>query len=355
MNKIEKFKRYYKEVKKDLDEMINVFNKKIVNDDNKILKDNLELFAELNSNGKLVRGTLVNLGYYLLKDNKEYSNYLSLAYEVFQTAILVHDDVIDNDEKRRGKDTIHYANMKKYSKYDENVQNLCNNIALCIGDYGLFYANLIISENYINDSNLGRVLNCFNETVLKTAKGEILDVILPFQGKHNLLKAVEIEKNILEIYRLKTAHYTMVGPMSIGLLLAGAEEEKIKEIEEFGEKIGIAFQIQDDILGIYSDAMEKNKDSDIKEFKQTILYSHIINTKYKEEFLKYYGNDNLKENDIEIVKDLFKKSGSYDYANDMMNKYYDEGLKVLNSIKWINKDKKDLLEGFVEYLRVRNK
>ena len=134
MNKIEKFKNYYKEVKKDLDEMINGFNKKIVNDDNKILKDNLELFAELNSNGKLVRGTLVNLGYYLLKDNKEYSNYLSVAYEVFQTAILVHDDVIDNDEKRRGKDTIHYANMKKYSKYDENVRDLGNNIAIKIED-----------------------------------------------------------------------------------------------------------------------------------------------------------------------------------------------------------------------------
>ena len=355
MNKIEKFKRYYKEAKKDLDEMINNFNKDIVNDDNKILKDNLELFAELNSNGKLVRGTLVNLGYYLLKDNKEYSNYLSVAYEVFQTAILVHDDVIDNDEKRRGKDTIHYANMKKYSKYDENVRDLGNNIAICMGNYGLYLSNQLISKNYCNDPNLGKVLNCFNDTVLKTAKGELLDVILPFQGKHNLLKASEIEKYIIEIFRLKTAHYTIVGPMSVGLLLAGAEEEKLKGIEEFGEKIGIAFQIQDDILGIYSDAMEKNKDSDIKEFKQTILYSHIINTKYKEEFLKYYGNDNLKENDIEIVKDLFKKSGSYDYANDMMNKYYDEGLKVLNSIKWINKDKKDLLEGFVEYLRVRNK
>lgn len=355
MNKIEKFKNYYKEVKKDLDKLINNFNKDIVNDDNKILKDNLELFAELNSNGKLVRGTLVNLGYYLLKDNKEYSNYLSVAYEVFQTAILVHDDVIDNDEKRRGKDTIHYANMKKYSKYDENVRDLGNNIAICMGNYGLYLSNQLISKNYCNDPNLGKVLNCFNDTVLKTAKGELLDVILPFQGKHNLLKASEIEKYIIEIFRLKTAHYTIVGPMSVGLLLAGAEEEKLKEIEEFGEKIGIAFQIQDDILGIYSDAMEKNKDSDIKEFKQTILYSHIINTKYKEEFLKYYGNDNLKENDIEIVKDLFKKSGSYDYANDMMNKYYDEGLKVLNSIKWINKDKKDLLEGFVEYLRVRNK
>ena len=183
MNKIEKFKRYYKEVKKDLDKLINNFNKDIVKENNKILKDNLELFADLNSNGKLVRGTLVNLGYYLLKEDKEYSNYLSLAYEVFQTAILVHDDVIDNDEKRRGKDTIHYANMKKYSKYDENVRDLGNNIAICMGNYGLYLSNQLISKNYCNDPNLGKVLNCFNDTVLKTAKGELLDVILPFYSK----------------------------------------------------------------------------------------------------------------------------------------------------------------------------
>ena len=143
--------------------------------------------------------------------------------------------------------------------------------------------------------------------------------------------------------------------MSVGLLLAGADDDKLKDIEKFGEKIGIAFQIQDDILGIYSDAMEKNKGSDIKEFKQTLLYSHIITTPYKDEFLKYYGDINLNEKEIEIVKDLFKKSGSYDYAYEMMNKYYDEGLKELNSIKWINDDKKELIEGFVEYLRIRNK
>ena len=162
MNKIEKFKRYYKEVKKDLDEMINGFNKKIVKDDNKILKDNLELFAELNSNGKLVRGTLVNLGYYLLKDNKEYSNYLSVAYEVFQTAILVHDDIIDHDTLRRGKDTIHYANYKKYNKYSndkEELTNFTNSIALCMGDYGLYSANKIISTAYAKDKNLAKILN----------------------------------------------------------------------------------------------------------------------------------------------------------------------------------------------------
>ena len=355
MNRIEKFKEYYKEEKKDLDNKLNKYNEKIVKEENEILKYNLELFANLNSNGKLVRGTLVNLGYYLLKDNKEYSNDLSLAYEIFQTAILVHDDIIDNDDKRRGKDTIHFSNKNKYSKYSDNVKDLSNNIAICMGDYGLYLANKIISESYSNDPNLGKVLNCFNETVIKTIKGELLDVILPFQEKNNLINTKDIENSILEIYRLKTAHYTIIGPMSVGLLLAGADEVKLKDIEKFGEKIGIAYQIQDDILGIYSDSMEKIKGSDIKEFKQTMLYSHIINTEYKDEFLKYYGNNNLDEKVIETVRNLLKKSGSYDYSYEMMNNYYNDGLKILDSIKWIDRDKKDLIEGFVEYLRTRNK
>ncbi len=355
MDKIEKFKEYYKEEKNNLNKIIDNFNKNLVKEDNELLRYNLELFSNLNSEGKLVRGTLTNLGYYLLKDNKEYSNDLSLAYEIFQTAILVHDDIIDNDDMRRGKDTIHFANKNKYSKYSNDVKDLSNNIALCMGDYGLYLANKTISNSYSNDPNLGKVLSCFNETVIKTIRGELLDVILPFQGKNNLIKEKEIEDNILEIYRLKTAHYTIIGPMSVGLLLAGADEDKLKDIEKLGEKIGIAFQIQDDILGIYSDAMEKIKGSDIREFKQTMLYSHIIKTPYKEELLKYYGDINITEKDIEKVKELFKKSGSYDYAFNMMNKYYDEGIKILNSIKWISNDKKELLEGFIEYLRVRNK
>ena len=101
--------------------------------------------------------------------------------------------------------------------------------------------------------------------------------------------------------------------------------------------------------------MKKNKDSDIKEFKQTILYSYIINTDYKDEFMKYYGNEKLKEKDIETVKEILVKSKAYDYAINMMNKYYDEGIKYLNKISWIKKDKKSLIEGFIEYLRNRKK
>ena len=284
MSTSNKFKDYYKETKEKLEQKIKEFNKDIIKDDAGLINNNLKQFSILNSDGKLVRGVLVNLGYYLLKDDKDYSLDLSLAYEVFQTAILVHDDIIDNDNTRGGKDTV-----------------------------------------------------------------------LPFNVKHNLVNNKDIENNILEIYRLKTSHYTIIGPISVGLLLAGGEEEKIKDIEEFGTKVGIAFQIQDDILGIYSNETGKVKGTDIKEFKQTVLYSHIINTEYKDELMKYYGKNDISEENIVKVQELFKKSGSYEYAVNKMNSLYDDSLETLNNIKWIKEDKKELLRGFVEYLRNRNK
>lgn len=354
---INKFKEYYLKTKEKLDKKIGEYNEKLEKENNSILKENFSLFTNLNKDGKLVRGTLVNLGYYILKDDSDYSLDLSLAYEVFQTGILVHDDIIDNDDTRRGKTTIHHASFQKYQKYakKEEVKHFGESIAICMGDYGLYEANRIISEEYTDDPNLGKVLSNFNNTVLTTIKGELMDVVLPFQGKNNLISKENIEKTIMEIYRLKTAHYTIIGPMSVGLLLAGGNKKMIEDIERFGEKVGIAFQIQDDVLGIYSDNLGKVKGSDIKEFKQTILYSHIIQTDYKDELLKYYGNEDITEKNIIKVQELFKKSGSYDYAIDTMNNLYDEALSLLESYDWISEDKKDLLKGFVNYLRERNK
>ncbi len=358
MNYMDEFKKYYKEEKNKIDEELKEFNHIFSNEKKNILKENMKYLQNLNQDGKNIRGTLVKLGYYLLKEDRDYATKLSLAYEMFQTAILVHDDIIDNDNKRRGKDTIHYANELKYEKISTNkkeVKHLSDSIAICMGDYGLYLANKIIIEAYQKDPNFGKVLMNFNDTVLTTIRGEILDVILPFEGKYNLVKEKEIDDIIMDIYRLKTSHYTIIGPLSVGLLLAGADDKKIKDIENFGEKVGIAFQIQDDILGIYSDEMGKVKGSDIKEFKQTILYSHIIQTEYKEEFLKYYGKEEIEEKRIEYIQNLLKESGSYDYAMNKMNEMYNESLEILEKISWIPEEKKMLLKGFVEYLRERNK
>ena len=349
MNSIEMFKNYYGEMKEKIDQELHSFNTSLT-ESNSFLKKNLEYFGDLNSGGKDIRGVLVTLGYSFLKEDKDYSIPLAVAYEIFQTAILVHDDIIDQDDIRRGKETIHKRNNDSL-----NDTHISNSVALCMGDYGLYCANKLISDSYPNNSNLGKVLSYFNNTVLNTIKGELLDVILPTQSKKGEVSDKELEESIHNIYRLKTAHYTIIGPLCVGLVLAGSKEEYLKDITEFGEKVGIAFQIQDDILGIYSDEMGKVKGSDIKEFKQTILFSHMMKTPLKDEFLKYYGQKELSEENISIVKELLEKSGSKEYAENTMNQLYDEALLLLEKMNWLKDDKKEELKGFVNYLRTRKK
>jgi geranylgeranyl diphosphate synthase type I len=287
------------------------------------------------------------------KENIEYSYKLSLAYEIFQTAILIHDDIIDNDNLRRGKDTIHYANYKKYKSFNEiDAKKTSESIGICIGDYGFFKVNEIIIKNYKDNPNFIKLFNYYNDIVLKTVEGELIDVILSFEGKY-IKEKKNIEENIMLVYKLKTAFYTIIGPLSLGLILGGIDDEKLEDVKIFGEKIGVAFQIQDDILGIYSD-MGKVIGSDIKEFKQTILYSYTCkNEKYRKELLKYYGKEDINEVEINETRRIFKESGAYEYAYNLMNKLYNESIEIVKNNKWIKDEDKQIIVGFIEYLRTR--
>ena len=349
---IQIFNDFYKKIAKEINAYLKDFNESLVKDKTGFLKENLEYLKNLNSDGKLIRGFLIALGYKILKEDFEFSYNLSLAYELFQTSILIHDDIIDNDNLRRGKDTIHFSNFKKYKSLNEaDAKKTSESIAICIGDYGFFKVNEIIIKNYINNPNFSKLYSYYNDIVLKTIEGELIDVVLSFEGKYKEIK--DLEKNIMLVYKLKTAFYTIIGPLSLGLILAGIEDDKLEEIRKFGEKVGIGFQIQDDILGIYSD-MGKVIGSDIKEFKQTILYSYTVqNGKYKEELFKYYGKENIGEMEINETRRIFKECGAYEYAVKLMNKYYDESLEILKNINWIKDEDKSILNGFIEYLKGR--
>lgn len=343
------FLKYYSETKDKLNQYLKKYNDNIKREENELIKENLNVFSNLNSDGKLIRGTLVNLGYKLIKDSSEYSYPLALAFEIFQTSILVHDDIIDNDNLRRGKPTIHAYNYDKYKD-----KKISDSIAICMGDLGLYEANQMIAKNYKNDPNLGEVLTYFNDIVIKTIKGEIIDVTLPFLEENKLLNS-DLEENIMLIYKLKTAYYTIIGPLSLGIILANGKKDYLKAIEELGLKIGIAFQIQDDILGIYSDDLGKIVGSDIEEFKQTILYSYTKkNKKYYNELLNYYGKE-INEYNLLKVREIYINSGAYKYANDLKDKLYDEAIVTLENIKWIKKEDKQILKNFILYLKNRKK
>ena len=163
----------------------------------------------------------------------------------------------------------------------------------------------------------------------------------------------------MEIYRLKTAWYSIIGPFSLGMVLANYSDEEIKKMQELLYNLGIGFQIKDDILGIFGDEKElgKSASSDVSEFKQTILYSYIAqnNPEELENLHKYYGVEGLKEEEMNNVKDIFTRTGARKYATDMMKSMFNETRKTLANITFINEEYKQIIAGFITYLDFRTK
>ena len=310
--------------------------------DNCFIKESLEELKRLSKGGKRVRGYLIKLGQMLFgKDDDSYID-IAAAIEIFQTAILIHDDVIDEADKRRGLDTINakYAGHIGISK------------AICIGDLGFFISYNIINNANISDDLKIEIMKVYSKTLYNTVNGEIIDVELP-------LKSLEYHKKmddklIYDIYANKTAWYTIIGPILIGASSANASSLDKEKLMKMGENLGIAFQIKDDLLGLYSedDSMGKTL-NDIKEGKQTIIYKYAIDHANKEEIEiinKYYGNSCVTMDENKIITDLFIKLGAKENAEKLELEYTKKGIDIINSMDVKNKD---LFMDFANYLLKR--
>ena len=346
---------YYKTKLKEFETDLKKINKSFLENDNPIVIDAVNKFINMNGDGKFLIGCLIDLGYKLTKSD-DYAKTLSLAYETFETSILIHDDIIDNAHLRRNKETIHETYKDEFKKYNVENDNTNTSLALCIGDLGFFYTNEMITKKYKNDKNLAKLLSYYNNIVIKTIKGEIIDVALPFIEKNDKKHALH-EEDIMEIYRLKTSWYTVVGPFILGMILGNSKAKDIETFEKVLEPLGIAFQIKDDILGIYSskEILGKSVYSDIEEFKQTILYSYIkINRNdLLDELLKYYGK-NITEEESKKVQKLFEDSGALEYATNKMNEMFNEVYTNIKSMD-IKEYTKNILLGLILFLRLREK
>lgn len=340
---LNEFLEYYKGIKEKLVKGQDDINKLFLTNDNPNIKENIKFLVDRNKDGKYIRGTLIHMGNYLFGNNCD-PLMMAYAYELFETSILIHDDIIDNGKERRHKKTIPYEINDLYKTKD--ALSYGNNIALCDGIYGYYLANNIIIDNYKDNKYLSDILHLYNNIVLKTVEGEILDVALPFKCQNNLY--LSKEEDILEIYYDKTAWYTIIGPFVLGMMLGGMKATP--KLLEVLKNIGIAFQIKDDILGIYSENLGKSL-TDSEEYKQTILFTYILNTEYKDEFLKYYGTKNSNDK----VKELFSISGAKKYAEDYLDKLYKETSKNIDTITDLSNEGKHLLKGLLEFIITREK
>lgn len=327
----------------------NFFNKKktSANKIDKNLEEVLDVFEKYTFGGKKVRGALTVLGYQIgggkrLKDILQ----ASVAIEIFHNFLLIHDDIIDKDKIRRGKETVHTHFSKKHG------DDYGNSKAIVVGDIGSFLAyELMVDANFAREKKV-RAMQVLNDYLLKTGYGQLLDIDYDFK------KDISWD-DILKVRIYKTAYYTFAMPLSVGFSLARTDNKKLKAIKNYSIYVGTAFQLMDDILGMFGDEKTtgKSSESDIKEGKKTLLFAkalELVGKKDKAYLLKWYGNKNLGKKKILRIKSIVKNSGSLDFSLMHAKKLTEKGK---NYIPKITKNKKyaEVLFTLADFIIERNK
>lgn len=220
----------------------------------------------LRKGGKRVRGFLVTLGYQLIRKRTNADvQRLSLIAELCHASLLIHDDIIDRDDRRRGGPTVHVA-LRRHAPNQANANQYGTSQAILLGSLlGIWARQLVLESSFPSNVKL-RALGQIESMMEATHAGEMLDVALADLSSAS-------DKEIITVHLLKTARYTFESPLRLGALLAGASKRDLTTLSAAALPLGIAFQIQDDILGLFGDerTIGKSVTSDLAEGKKTLL------------------------------------------------------------------------------------
>ncbi|SHN29397.1 octaprenyl-diphosphate synthase [Cyclobacterium lianum] len=249
--------------------------------------------------------------------------------ELLHTATLVHDDVVDDANYRRG-----FFSINALWK---------NKIAVLVGDYLLSRGLLLSVEN--NDFDLLKIVS---NAVREMSEGELLQI--------SKARKLDITEDVYyTIIRQKTASL-IASCCAVGAATAGADTEKIERMRLFGEKVGMAFQIKDDLFDYGEDVVGKPVGIDIKEKKMTLpLIYALSNASWMEKKKIIYLIRNKSENKrtVSEIIDFVKGSGGLEYSQDIMNNFYQEALRILDDFP--ASDYKSSLSSLVTYTIERKK
>ena len=271
--------------------------------------------------GKRVRPVLCLMGNELFDEIIPDAWHAANAIELFHNFTLIHDDIMDKAPLRRGKQTVH-------TKYNEST-------ALLAGDVMLVRAYEYL--NKISSAYLSKVLSLFNRTAIEVCEGQQMD--MDYESQDNVSM-----NDYLRMIELKTS-VALAASLKVGALLGGGGERNQNLLYEFGKKLGIAFQVQDDYLDAFGDKNKTGKQvgGDILANKKTFLLIHAMESASHKKELEQLIKTN-PDNKIEKVLAVYKDCKADEWALQLKNKYFDEALAHLEDIAVLSKRKEPLRE-----------
>lgn len=289
----------------------------------------------LSIGGKRMRPVLMLLAYNLFKENPQSILNQACALETYHNYTLLHDDLMDNADLRRGHETVH-------KRWDANT-------AILSGDSMLVLAFQQMAQ--CPEDKLKAVLDLFTETALEIGEGQQYD--MDFEHRMDVR-----EDEYIEMIRLKTS-VLLACALKMGALLADASAEDADLLYKFGEQIGLAFQLQDDFLDVYGDTKVFGKaiGGDIVSNKKTFMLINAFlraNEQQRAELHRWVEATQFDEQEkIAAVTRLYNEIGIDKLAQERIDHYFKQGLACLEAVK-IDAERKANLTAYVYKLMKRN-
>ena len=268
----------------------------------------------LSIGGKRIRPTLMLLAYNLFKDDPEQILAPACGLEIYHNYTLLHDDLMDNADLRRGKPTVH-------KRWDANT-------AILSGDSMLVLAYLYIMQ--CESEKLQEVMALFTQTALEIGEGQQYD--MDFEHRNDVT-----EEEYIEMIRLKTS-VLLACAMKMGAILAGASDADANNLYKFGEQIGLAFQLQDDFLDVYGDSeiFGKSIGGDIVSNKKTYMLINAFNCSTAAQKAELAQWITMKTPDadkkIAAVTWLYNDIGVNKMAEKKIAHYFDNSRQYLDAV-----------------------
>lgn len=275
--------------------------------------------ARLSSGGKRIRPALVRLaaGAYPDPQPEPVVEAVGAAFELLHTALIVHDDVIDQDDQRRHQPTVNAAAASRASAAGaapEQARQYGASVGVIAGDLALAGAYRLVARSGLAPERLPRVLDLLDRALFSSAAGELLDV------DHTLPGARPAREQVLAATCLKTAVYSFETPLQAGAVLGGAPAADVEVLGRLGHTVGTAYQLVDDLLGVFGDpgATGKSVLSDLREGKYTMLVAAARRTSAAQELDALLGRRELSGEQALRARALLERCGARREVEDMV-------------------------------------
>ncbi|MCL5410905.1 MAG: polyprenyl synthetase family protein [Patescibacteria group bacterium] len=301
--------------------------------------------------GKRIRSALLYYSYLAHGGtNKKEALKAAMSMELSETYLLIHDDIMDCDKLRRGGETIHVKyERKSREKYPFFIDSHRFGLSLAItaGDIASAMSNEILASLNFKPEYIKNALLELNRIYVIVCYGQALDIYS--QVREDLKK-----DDVLLTHQLKTVPYTFDGPIKIGAMLAGKNKVICKKLEKYSIPLGIAFQIQDDILGLFGSEEKLGKPviSDLREGKKTLLILDalaVANKSQKKIINQNLGNKKATQKELDKIRQIVKSTGALDQSKKMAEELVKKSIKAMGSFK-LKKEGKDFLLKIAEYM-----